>query len=81
MPYFEFIWTQEIETHLAEHGVSPDDFEQVVCDPVSKGVSRSSGLPCVWGYATDGRYLLAVYEQLDDMRILLATAYQVPEPA
>ena len=47
MAYFDFLWTDELVDHLAEHGISQDDFEQVVCDPYSKGYSRSSGLPTV----------------------------------
>ena len=30
---------------IAEHGITQEDFEQVVCHPGSKGFSRSSGLP------------------------------------
>ncbi len=40
MPYFEFLWTDETVEHLAEHGISQNDFEHVVCEPQSKGVSR-----------------------------------------
>ena len=80
MLYYDFLWSDEIAEHLAEHGVSQDDFEQVVCDPVRRGISRSSGLPAVWGYAPDGRYLFAVFEQLDETTILPVTAYEVPEP-
>jgi hypothetical protein len=80
MPAFDFLWTDEIVEHLAEHGVSQDDFEHVVCNPTSKGWSRSSDLPCVWGYTEDGRYIIAVYEELDDITLLPVTAYEVPEP-
>jgi hypothetical protein len=80
VPFFDFLWTEEIVEHLAEHGISQDDFEQVVCNPTSKGVSRSSGLPIAWGYTADGRYVLAVYEELDDCTILPVTAYEVDEP-
>ncbi len=80
MPDFEFLWTDEIVEHLAEHGITQDDFEQVVCEPKSKGMSRSSSLPGAWGYTDDGRYIMAVYEQLDEITILPVTAYQVPEP-
>ena len=76
----DFLWTPEIVAHLAEHGVSQDEFEQVVRSPTSKGRSRSSGLPCVWGYAADGRYLIAVYDELDADTVLPVTAYEVPEP-
>lgn len=80
MPYYEFLWTDEILEHLAEHGVSQDDFEEVVCHPSSKGFSRASKLPAAWGYTSDGRYIIAVYEELDEMNILPVTAYVVSEP-
>ncbi len=80
MAYFDFLWTDELVDHLAEHGISQDDFEHVVCDPYSKGYSRSSGLPTVWGHTADGRYMMAVYEALDETTILPVTAYEVPEP-
>jgi hypothetical protein len=80
MAHYEFLWSDAIVRHLAEHGVSQDDFEHVVCNPSSKGYSRSSGLPGAWGYTSDGRYILAVYEELDEATILPVTAYEVPEP-
>ena len=80
MPFYEFLWTDEIVRHLSEHGISQDDFEYVVCNPASKGQSRSSGLPAAWGYTPDGRYVMAVFEELDDLTILPVTAYEVPEP-
>ena len=80
MPYFQFIWTEEIIEHLAEHGISQSDFEQVVCHPQSKGLSRSTGLPAVWGHTADGRYIIAVYEQVDRLSVLPVTAYEVSEP-
>ena len=80
MPYYQFLWTSDIVRHMAEHGVSEDDFERVVCVPSSKGYSRSSGLPLVWGHTMDGRYIIAVYEELDRTTILPVTAYEVREP-
>ena len=80
MPYYEFLWTDDIVRHLAEHGISQDDFERVVCNPSGRGYSRSSGLPAAWGHTMDGRYILAVYEELDQVVILPVTAYEVREP-
>jgi hypothetical protein len=80
MPYYEFLWTDDLVKHIAEHGISQDDFEHVVCNPWSKGYSHSSGLPVAWGYAPDGRYIMAVYEELDEGALLPVTAYEVPEP-
>ena len=80
MPYYDFVWTDDIVRHIAEHGVSQDDFEHVVCRPSSRGYSRSSGLPVALGYTADDRYIMAVYEELDQISVLPVTAYQVPEP-
>lgn len=80
MAFFSFLWTDEIVEHVAEHGLTEDDFEGVVSRPIRRGFSRSSGLPAAWGYTDDGRYIMAVYEEIDDITILPVTAYEVPEP-
>jgi hypothetical protein len=80
MAYLEFVWTDEIIAHLAEHEISRNDFEHVVQNPLRRDVSRSSGLPLVKGYTADGRYIVAVYEELDEMTVLPVTAYEVSEP-
>jgi hypothetical protein len=82
MAFYQFLWTDEIIKHLAEHDVSQDDFEHVVVNAVSNGLSRASNLPAVWGYTIEGRYLnlIAVFEELEDGTILPVTAYEVPEP-
>lgn len=49
LAYYEFLWTDEIIDHLAEHGVSPDDFERIVCHSKVRGHSRSSDDPAAWG--------------------------------
>ncbi len=80
MPYFDFFWTDEIIEHLAEHGVAPEDFERVVKRPVDVRKSRSSELPAAFGYTEDGRYIIAIYDFIDDVTVLPVTAYEVPEP-
>lgn len=80
MPFFDFVWTDDIIDHIAQHGVSQDEFEYVVCNPVSKGFSRSSDLPVAWGYTPDDRYIMAVYEEIGEGTVLPVTAYEVPEP-
>lgn len=80
MALYNYIWTDEIVEHVAEHGITPEDFEFVVNNPQYVGASRSSGLPAVWGYTEDGRFIMAIYEQLDDITLIPVTAYEVPEP-
>lgn len=75
-----FLWTDEIIEHIAEHGISPEEFEDIVCNPDRLGFSRSSGRPAAWGYTADGRYIIAVYEDLDELTIIPVTAYEVAEP-
>ena len=79
MPSYFYVWTDEIIEHLAEHDLTPDDFEFVLANPTAKGTSDSSGRPVVWGYTEDGRFVIAIYRSLDDDTILPVTAYEVPE--
>ena len=80
MPYYDFLWTDDIIAHLAEHDITPRDFERVVMKPVDLDESHSSGLPAAFGYTQDGRFIIAVFEYLDEMTVLPTTAYEVPEP-
>jgi hypothetical protein len=79
MPWYQFLWTDEIAEHLEEHGVGKSDFEAVVSNPKRLDVSRSTGRPCCWGETADGRRLFCVYEYLDEMTIIPVTAYEVTD--
>lgn len=69
MAWYDVIWNDEpggnVE-HIAEHGLSPEDVEAVICNPIEKKTSRSSGRPIVTGYAPD-----------DECTIYPVTAYEV----
>lgn len=81
MAFYFFQWTDDVEQKLADHGLSPDDFEAVVSDPVSVDRSRSSGRRGAFGNAPDGRYIVCFYELLDDgITVIPVTAYEVSEP-
>lgn len=79
MPHYFFIWTPEIMEHLAEHDVTPDEFEEVVRNPDYEDVSRSTGNPIAFGSTSDGRYLCCVFKRLDGDAIEPVTAYDVGE--
>ena len=82
MPYCEIIWNEEPNgnvQHIAEHGISIEDVEEVLFNPVDRDVSRSSGNLIVFGFTPDGRYILVVYEQMDDMTVYPITAFEVDE--
>jgi hypothetical protein len=80
MPFYFYLWTEEIIAHIAEHDITPEDFERVVGRPMRVDSSHSSGSPAAFGYTEDGRFIIAVYDFLADMTILPVTAYEVPEP-
>ena len=66
--------------HIADHDLTIDDVEFVLAQPDSEGTSRSSGLPAVWGNCPDGRYIIVVFEQVDEDTIRVVTAYEGPDP-
>jgi uncharacterized DUF497 family protein len=66
--------------HIAEHGLDIEDVEHVLSEPSCESHSHSSGLPVMWGYTPDGRYIFVVYEQIDAHMIRVVTAYRVSEP-
>ena len=79
MPYYFFVWTPEIIDHLAEHDVTPEEFEEVVSDPDDEDVSRSTGNPIAFGSTSAGRFLCCVFKRLGDDVIEPVTAYDVDE--
>jgi len=66
--------------HIAEHGLTIDDVEEVLCNPASEGTSLATGRPCSWGYTLEDVYIIVVYELIDTDTIRVVTAYEVPEP-
>ena len=72
------IWDEEqggnVEK-IRQHGLTIDDVENALCDPVSHGISRSSGSPMVWGLGLDGRLIVVVYEEIDEFTIRPVTAW------
>ena len=80
MPWYDVIWNYEpggnVE-HVAEHGLTPEEVEAVICNPLEKKNSRSSGRPVATGYTSDGRLILVVYEELDEITVYPVTAFEV----
>jgi uncharacterized DUF497 family protein len=79
LPFYLFLWNDEIEQHLARNGVTPEEFEEVVCDPDEVDPSRTSGRPIAFGQTSTGNYLACVYELLDETTVLPVTAYEVED--
>jgi uncharacterized DUF497 family protein len=77
LPFYLFWWDDETVEHLAEHGVSPEQFEEIVQNPVKVEFSRSSDRPGAFGWDDEGRYLYCVYEMIDETTVLPITAFEV----
>jgi uncharacterized DUF497 family protein len=83
----QIIWDLEDDPdgnvqHIAEHGVTIEEVEDVLLDRRStRAYSHSSGLPVTFGYTSGGRHLAVVWEEVwdDPPAIRPVTAYDVPE--
>lgn len=80
--YAHIIWNEDPEEnvqHVRDNGLEPDEVEYVVASATSHGFSRSSGRPCVWGYTASGDYVQVVYDRIDEITIVVVTAFILGE--
>jgi len=63
--------------HVEEHDLTTDEVEHVLEYYDSTGFSQSSGRPCVFGHTPDGRYIIVIYEEVDEDTVVPVTAYEV----
>ena len=89
MAHVECIWDLEadpegIVRHIAEHGITVEETEEVVRDRYEAAVaSRSSGRPTVFGWTSTGKYLAVTFEVVDEEspQVYVVTAFEAPPPA
>ena len=70
--------------HIAEHGVTVEEAEEVVRTRYEAAVaSRSSGRPTVFGWTSTGKHLAVTFEIVDEEspQVYVVTAYEAPPPA
>ncbi len=65
---------------MEKHDLTTNEVDYVLENPESEDFSKSSGLPCVFGHIPEGRYIIVIYEEIDENTIIPVTAYEVPEP-
>jgi hypothetical protein len=83
-----FIWDLEDDPegnvqHIAEHGVTMEEVEEVVSAHHRRGTtSRSSGSPAAFGWTETGKYIIVVYERVesDPLTVRPITAYETEPP-
>lgn len=64
--------------HCAKHGVTKEEVEDVLENPLDEDMSRSSGRLVAFGDTSTGRHLMVVYERIDADIVYPVTAYDVP---
>jgi hypothetical protein len=81
MPHVLFVWNDELIEYIGQHGVTPDEFEEVVLNAKRVQRSRSSNHPIVFGPTSTGKFLACVFEYTgpDRTEVLPVTAYEVDE--
>jgi hypothetical protein len=68
--------------HIAEHGFTQDDVEDVLFGAGSETTSsRSTGEWITFGYTSSGQYIAVVWEHIDEdpLTVYPITAYEAPE--
>jgi len=82
MNYTTILWDLDEDEegnvqHIAQHGVTKEEVEEVLESPAGTVVSRSSGRPIVFGETSTGRLLAVVYEEIDADTARPVTAWEV----
>jgi uncharacterized DUF497 family protein len=81
MNYTRVLWDLEDEPdgnvqHVAEHGLTIEEVEDVLADPVEMGVSHSTGKPMAKGWTSTGKWIIVVFVEIDEDTIRPVTAYE-----
>lgn len=81
MPWFDIFWTPDAESHLASHGVTVREFEEVLLAASRRMIetSMSSDYFTVEGETSTGRQLRIVFDMIDDITVFPITAYEPSE--
>ena len=65
--------------HLAEHGLTREDVEDVLFGVHELDTSRSSGIPIALGFTSAGAYICVVFEWVGEDTVYPVTAYLLEE--
>ena len=80
MAEFSILYDDSVVDHLDQHGVTIEEFAEVVNYPDAATVDERNGREIAYGYTSAMRYLACVYDRLDEETILAVTAFDVREP-
>lgn len=63
--------------NILQHDLTQDDVEDVLLAPFRHRISRSSGRSIAFGLTATGRYIVVVYDKIDEYTVYPVTAYDV----
>lgn len=65
--------------HIAAHDLTKEEVEDVFANPEGRSISRSSGLPVLFGTTSTGRFIAVVFQEIDADTARPVKAYDVEE--
>jgi uncharacterized DUF497 family protein len=79
----QIIWDLEDDSdgnveHIAEHGLTMEEVEEVLYAAEEVSASQSSGRPITFGETTTGKYIAVVFDVVDEhpLTVYPVTAYE-----
>jgi uncharacterized DUF497 family protein len=81
MPYFQFIWTDDNEDHVGQHGVTFAEFVEVVLNPEAEEYPhRFPNRAAYWAWTSTGKYIVAIADIMEDgVTAIPVTAFEVED--
>ncbi len=82
MTWIEVMWTDGRDgnvQHIAQHGITPDEVEHVLANPIESDVSETSGRPIVFGYTAGGRFLADVNEPIKETTVYPINSLEIED--
>ena len=84
MQFDSILWDRDEDPqgnvqHIAQHGLTKEDVEDVFQKPTGHDTSRSSGRPVVFGSTRTGRHIMVAYIVIDASTVRPITAFDVPK--
>lgn len=79
MPHWEILWVDgaggNVE-HIAAHGITQEEVECVLRNPIEETTSRTTGRLLAIGYTDARRRITVIYEHIDLVTIYPVTAFE-----
>jgi hypothetical protein len=79
MPFYFFQWTDIAVEHIAQNGLTVEEFQDVVLAAKKIDRSESTGRDMTYGVTRDGRTIVCIYEWLDKDTVFPVTAFEIED--